>query len=335
MDKQGVVSLADVAQHLAGVTVYFMGEFWLVFGLVDGGISCTVDTAVNLVFIEKTFNSLLVADVKAVDISEIPLVAGTGFGSFAHLVSELSVAPCDCNIHGLLWLFFLEGDEDVRLIEVFFHVFKLVRQGGPNLDLFFEADDSFDDEPVVFIKMVIDGSGDADIERLDAFMGNGFGFVDGVAEPDVLVGVVVGHDFGNEDVPHVDADGKADDAMFFNHLVDGFGDEVSDLSCDVYGVCCIELVFGIDDKEALRREAGEVTLGFLGYRSEGFEVNLIDTGSESFSSLEQVGHVFDFEIEDSGLRQYTAATIAQLVNGLEVAIERVFKIFVCQRCYFI
>ena len=62
-------TLADgMSQISRGLRIQFGTEFFIVFSLVDSSIGGTVDDTVNMIIIDKLFDSRLVGDIQLCDI---------------------------------------------------------------------------------------------------------------------------------------------------------------------------------------------------------------------------------------------------------------------------
>ena len=129
-------------------------------------------------------NRFFVADVQGVNVSEKPLVTRFLSGDFLHFGAELTVAPCDGDIHGgRISLCLLERVEEVSLVEVFLDVFESIRYRGPDLDFFLESKDALGADPMLLVQMMVNGTRETYEEGTITFMADGFRFVYRRAKP--------------------------------------------------------------------------------------------------------------------------------------------------------
>ena len=208
---------------------------------------------------------------------------------------------------------------EVGLIQVFFSVFKLIGSAVPDLYLFFEAEDSFCRGLQVIVQMVEYRAGDADIEGAKAFVANGLGFFDGFAEPHEVLVVVAVDGQGAENGADIDAHGEIDVSVLLDKLFQGVADQVSRLQGSVDYMGDAVLVFGVDQQETIRSVAAQEGARLLGDFLKRMVIDLIDSGSKSFSRLQQHLCVFHLKVTDGCLQDDGAAVGIQRVDIVKIA----------------
>ena len=88
-------------------------------------------------------------------------------------------------------LLFVKRNFVVGLVKVLLDIFVLVGDLGPDFDLLLDAEDAAFGDAEAFIEAVVDGAGDADVERAGAFLANAHGLINARTKPRDMVEIVV------------------------------------------------------------------------------------------------------------------------------------------------